>query len=160
VSTLLRIRTLTWYEPHPQQSRAVTLLIHTYCVPHHTPHTRLLQDLARLSLTDPEYLAVHAEAEAATPVKLQQAVAIVEAHQKMDTLWSFIKAHLAAKTIVFLSTCKQVGGWAGDTAGTWQGLVRWIRRQIQCNLWQVWHQEVSSVPASPHLLHMYGLGVC
>lgn len=67
------------------------------------------QDLARLSLSDPEYLAVHADAGAATPLRLQQAVAVVEAPRKLDALWSFLKAHLAAKTIVFLSTCKQVG---------------------------------------------------
>ncbi|KAJ9516034.1 hypothetical protein QJQ45_024447 [Haematococcus lacustris] len=70
--------------------------------------TKSIKDLARLSLSDPEYVAVHAEAETATPLKLQQALAVVEAHHKVDTLWSFIKAHLAAKTIVFFSTCKQV----------------------------------------------------
>ncbi|GFH25696.1 RNA helicase [Haematococcus lacustris] len=69
--------------------------------------TKSIKDLARLSLSDPEYVAVHAEAETATPLKLQQALAVVEAHHKVDTLWSFIKAHLAAKTIVFFSTCKQ-----------------------------------------------------
>jgi len=35
------------------------------------------QDLARLSLSDPEYLAIHAEASAPTPLKLQQACAVV-----------------------------------------------------------------------------------
>ena len=35
--------------------------------------TRSVADLARLSLHDPEYIAVHAEAAAPTPVKLQQA---------------------------------------------------------------------------------------
>ena len=29
-------------------------------------------------------------------------------HEKMDVVWGFTKAHLKAKTIVFLSTCKQV----------------------------------------------------
>ncbi|EFJ48780.1 hypothetical protein VOLCADRAFT_60063 [Volvox carteri f. nagariensis] len=70
--------------------------------------TKSVRDLARLSLTQPEYLAVHAEAAAPTPVKLQQAYMVVELGQKMDVLWSFIKSHLKAKTIVFLSTCKQV----------------------------------------------------
>ena len=32
----------------------------------------------------------------------------LEAPQKLDTLWSFIKSHLQQKTIVFLSSCKQV----------------------------------------------------
>ena len=31
-----------------------------------------VKDLARLSLRDPEYVAVHAEAEAPTPLKLRQ----------------------------------------------------------------------------------------
>ena len=35
--------------------------------------TRSVADLARLSLGDPEFIAVHAEAAAPTPVKLQQA---------------------------------------------------------------------------------------
>ncbi|GLI59364.1 hypothetical protein VaNZ11_001229 [Volvox africanus] len=70
--------------------------------------TKSVRDLARLSLTDPEYLAVHAEAAAPTPVKLQQAYMVVDLGQKMDVLWSFIRSHLKAKTIVFLSTCKQV----------------------------------------------------
>ncbi len=67
-----------------------------------------MRDLARLSLHDPEYLSVHAEAEAPTPLKLQQAAMVVELHDKMDVLWSFIRAHVKDKMIVFLSTCKQV----------------------------------------------------
>jgi ATP-dependent RNA helicase DDX10/DBP4 len=34
--------------------------------------TKSVRDLARLSLSDPEYLSVHAEATNATPLKLQQ----------------------------------------------------------------------------------------
>ncbi|GFR52266.1 hypothetical protein Agub_g14801, partial [Astrephomene gubernaculifera] len=70
--------------------------------------TKSVRDLARLSLRDPEYLAVHAEATAPTPLKLQQAYMVVDLGSKMDVLWSFIKTHLKAKTIIFLSTCKQV----------------------------------------------------
>ncbi|KAG2440238.1 hypothetical protein HXX76_004350 [Chlamydomonas incerta] len=70
--------------------------------------TKSVRDLARLSLTDPEYLAVHAEAATPTPLKLQQAYMVVELGQKMDVMWSFIRTHLKAKTIIFLSTCKQV----------------------------------------------------
>lgn len=33
---------------------------------------------------------------------------VVGLGQKMDVLWGFLKSHLTAKTIVFLSTCKQV----------------------------------------------------
>ena len=38
--------------------------------------TKSVKDLARLSLRDPTYIAVHAEAVAPTPVKLQQVRAL------------------------------------------------------------------------------------
>lgn len=71
--------------------------------------TRSVQDLARLSLRDPEFLAVHAESGAATPARLQQTAMIVPLDEKMDLLWSFVKTHLQSKILVFLSSCKQVG---------------------------------------------------
>ncbi|KAG1664899.1 hypothetical protein FOA52_006245 [Chlamydomonas sp. UWO 241] len=70
--------------------------------------TKSIKSLARLSLNDPEYLSVHEDADSATPLKLDQAYSVVGLHEKIDMVWSFIKAHLGAKTIVFLSTCKQV----------------------------------------------------
>jgi len=70
--------------------------------------TKRVKDLARLSLKDPEFLAAHAESSHATPPKLTQMVATCELDKKMETLWAFIKAHLTSKTLVFLSSCKQV----------------------------------------------------
>lgn len=70
--------------------------------------TKSVKDLARLSLRDPEFLAVHAESAAATPARLQQTVMIVPLDEKMDMLWSFVKTHLQTKMLVFLSSCKQV----------------------------------------------------
>ncbi|XP_027172891.1 DEAD-box ATP-dependent RNA helicase 32 [Coffea eugenioides] len=70
--------------------------------------TKSIQDLARLSLKDPEYLSVHEEAETATPNRLQQTAIIVPLEQKFDMLWSFVKAHLNSRILVFLSSCKQV----------------------------------------------------
>ncbi|KAF7823358.1 DEAD-box ATP-dependent RNA helicase 32 [Senna tora] len=67
-----------------------------------------IQDLARLSLKDPEYLSVHEESVTATPTLLRQIVMIVPLDQKLDMLWSFIKTHLSSRTLVFLATCKQV----------------------------------------------------
>ena len=55
---------------------------------------RQVKELARLSLRDPEYLAVHAEAAQPTPLRLQQAYLECGAHEKLDMLWSFIKTHL------------------------------------------------------------------
>ncbi|EFJ23173.1 hypothetical protein SELMODRAFT_103710 [Selaginella moellendorffii] len=70
--------------------------------------TRSVSDLARLSLRDPEYLAVHSESAVATPATLQQKVVIVKLHRKIETLWRFIKTRLSSKLLVFLSTCTQV----------------------------------------------------
>lgn len=70
--------------------------------------TKSVQDLARLSLKDPEYLSVHEESVTATPNRLQQTAIIVPLEQKLDMLWSFIKAHLNSKILVFLTSCKQV----------------------------------------------------
>ncbi|KAK9804535.1 hypothetical protein WJX73_005527 [Symbiochloris irregularis] len=69
--------------------------------------TKSVKALARLSLRDPEYIAVHADAAAPTPVKLRQAYVVCELQHKTSLLWAFIKAHLSAKVLVFVSTCKQ-----------------------------------------------------
>lgn len=73
--------------------------------------TKSVKDLARLSLKDPEYVAVDEEAIAATPSRLQQKVMLVPLDQKLDMLWSFIKAHLNSRILVFLSSCKQVSSF-------------------------------------------------
>ncbi|KAM5566521.1 DEAD-box ATP-dependent RNA helicase 32 [Rosa sericea] len=70
--------------------------------------TKSVQDLARLSLKDPEYLSVHEKATRATPNRLKQTAMIVPLDKKLDMLWSFIKAHLNSRILVFLSTRKQV----------------------------------------------------
>ena len=70
--------------------------------------TKKVSDLARLSLRDPEYVSVHEAAISATPSTLQQHYIITPLPEKLDTLWSFIRANLKSKTLVFLSSCKQV----------------------------------------------------
>ncbi|XP_062190411.1 DEAD-box ATP-dependent RNA helicase 32-like [Phragmites australis] len=70
--------------------------------------TKSVKDLARVSLKDPEYISVHEEARTATPDTLEQYAMIVPLEQKLNMLWSFIKRHLNSKTIVFLSSVKQV----------------------------------------------------
>ncbi|PIM99292.1 RNA Helicase [Handroanthus impetiginosus] len=70
--------------------------------------TKSVQTLARLSLKDPEYISVHEESETATPSRLQQTAMVVALDQKLDMLWSFIKAHLNSRILVFLTCCKQV----------------------------------------------------
>jgi len=70
--------------------------------------TKNVSDLARLSLKDPEYVAVHEAAVAATPAKLEQFYMVVPLPEKLDVLFSFLRNHLTLKIIVFLSSCKQV----------------------------------------------------
>ena len=70
--------------------------------------TKKVSDLARLALRDPEYVAVHEAASSATPTTLKQYYTITPLPEKLDMLFSFIKANLKAKIIVFLSSGKQV----------------------------------------------------
>lgn len=70
--------------------------------------TKSVKDLARLSLKEPEYLAVHAEEEAATPKLLVQNYIVCRLPEKLDIIFSFIKTHLKSKVIIFFSTCAQV----------------------------------------------------
>ncbi|KAF3935705.1 hypothetical protein ABW19_dt0208113 [Dactylella cylindrospora] len=70
--------------------------------------TKNVNDLARLSLKDPEYVAVHEAASSATPSNLQQHYIITPLPEKLDTLWSFIRANVKSKILVFLSSTKQV----------------------------------------------------
>ncbi|EPS36061.1 hypothetical protein H072_10519 [Dactylellina haptotyla CBS 200.50] len=70
--------------------------------------TKNVNDLARLSLKDPEYVAVHESATSATPGKLQQHYIITPLPEKLDILWSFIRANVKSKILVFFSSTKQV----------------------------------------------------
>ena len=70
--------------------------------------TRKVSDLARLSLRTPEYVSVHEAASSATPSTLQQNYVVTALSDKLDTLWSFIRSNLKSKTLVFMSSGKQV----------------------------------------------------
>jgi ATP-dependent RNA helicase DDX10/DBP4 len=70
--------------------------------------TRNLKELAKLSLRNPEYIAVHESNTTAVPNKLIQHYTIIAADQKINLLYSYIKTHLQMKSIVFLSSGKQV----------------------------------------------------
>ncbi|RPB14162.1 DEAD-domain-containing protein [Morchella conica CCBAS932] len=70
--------------------------------------TRNVGELARLGLKDAEYVAVHEAAEAATPARLEQFYMVVPLQEKLDTLFAFLRNHLQAKIIVFMTSCKQV----------------------------------------------------
>ncbi|KAK6332368.1 ATP-dependent RNA helicase dbp4 [Orbilia brochopaga] len=70
--------------------------------------TKNVNDLARLSLKNPEYVSVHESASTATPGKLQQHYIVTPLPEKLDILWSFIRANVKSKILVFLSSTKQV----------------------------------------------------
>lgn len=70
--------------------------------------TKSVKDLARLSLTNPVYVAPHEQSAHSTPDALQQNYVVIGLEDKLTMLWSFIKNHIKQKIIVFLSSCKQV----------------------------------------------------
>jgi ATP-dependent RNA helicase DDX10/DBP4 len=70
--------------------------------------SKKLSDLARLSLSEPEYVSVHAEDKTATPKTLQQNYIICPLEEKLDTLWSFIQASKKSKILCFFSSAKLV----------------------------------------------------
>lgn len=70
--------------------------------------TKSVKDLARLSLNTPVYIAPHEKAVASTPSLLQQNFVVINQEDKITMLWSFIKSHLKNKSIIFMSSCKQV----------------------------------------------------
>ncbi len=77
--------------------------------------TQSVSDLARLSLKDPVFISTDTAAstvEGSThlelPASLEQHYAPCALESKIDVLWSFIKSHLQSKTLIFLSSAKQV----------------------------------------------------
>ncbi|KAG4303563.1 hypothetical protein PCANB_000004 [Pneumocystis canis] len=70
--------------------------------------TKSVKDLSRISLRNPDYIAVHEKETTSTPPALLQYYSIVLLHDKINTLFGFLKTHLKAKILVFMSTSKQV----------------------------------------------------
>ena len=70
--------------------------------------TKSVRDLARLSLSDPEYVAVHEYSSSSTPHKLSQSYISCDLQDKLSVLYSFLRSHTSCKIIVFMSSCKQV----------------------------------------------------
>lgn len=70
--------------------------------------TKRVQDLARLSLRDPEHIAVQDDTEARTPQHLEQFYMTVPLPEKLDMLFSFLRSHTQSKVLVFMSSCRQV----------------------------------------------------
>ncbi|KAI0827473.1 DEAD-domain-containing protein [Trametes gibbosa] len=94
-------RTLTALLSHLPKSRQTLLFSAT--------QTQSVADLARLSLKEPVRVGIEeTTTEGATPKTLEQHYVLCELDKKLDVLWSFVKSHLQSKTLVFMSSCKQV----------------------------------------------------
>lgn len=91
-------RTLSALLSHIPKSRQTLLFSAT--------QTDSVADLARLSLTNP--VAIGLSEPISAPQNLEEHYAICTLPEKLDILWSFIKSHLQSKTLVFMSSCKQV----------------------------------------------------
>jgi ATP-dependent RNA helicase DDX10/DBP4 len=52
--------------------------------------------------------AVQKVDDSITPINLSQFYTVVESHEKIDILYSFLKSHKNSKCLVFLNSCKQV----------------------------------------------------
>ena len=71
--------------------------------------SKSIQSLSRLSLSKYEYINVLPNKDdMAAKKKLTQYYTQIELPNKFNLLFSFIKSHLRQKTIVFLSSCKEV----------------------------------------------------
>ena len=70
--------------------------------------TKDVKALARLSLRKPQYIGVHEAASSSTPARLEHHYMTVKTEAKLDVLFGFLRSHLKAKVLVFLSSCKQV----------------------------------------------------
>lgn len=70
--------------------------------------TKSVSDLARLSLSSPEYISTEEESTTSTPKNLEQFYIVCELPDKLSTLYGFLKTHLKSKVLVFFSSSKQV----------------------------------------------------
>ena len=105
-------RTLSALLSHLPKSRQTLLFSAT--------QTQSISDLARLSLTHPVPIGLPSDstdgsvpststlATTSLPSSLVQHYTVTPLDKKLSLLWGFLKTHLQNKTLVFLSSCKQV----------------------------------------------------
>ncbi|CAB3407179.1 unnamed protein product [Caenorhabditis bovis] len=69
--------------------------------------TRNVKDLCRVCTQNPVYVSVHENSMTSTPENLKQMYALIDEHEKLNNLWSFIETFRKKKILVFVATCKQ-----------------------------------------------------
>ncbi|XP_014669514.1 PREDICTED: probable ATP-dependent RNA helicase DDX10 [Priapulus caudatus] len=70
--------------------------------------TKSVAALARLSLARPIYVSAHEHAAYSTPATLAQSYVVCTLRDKFNLLYSFVRSHLKRKSLVFMTSCKQV----------------------------------------------------
>jgi len=70
--------------------------------------TKKIDDLARLSLTNPVYVGVDDNADVATVVGLEQGFVVIEADKRFLLLFTFLRKNKDKKIMVFFSSCNSV----------------------------------------------------
>lgn len=70
--------------------------------------TDKVEDIARLSLTEPVFVDVDGDRRAATVETLEQGYVVTESDMRFRLLFTFLKKNLGKKIIVFFSSCASV----------------------------------------------------
>jgi ATP-dependent RNA helicase DDX18/HAS1 len=70
--------------------------------------TEKVEDMARLSLTEPVFVDVDVGRDAATVDTLEQGYVVADSDVRFQLLFTFLKKNLAKKVIVFFSSCASV----------------------------------------------------
>jgi len=70
--------------------------------------TDKVEDIARLSLTEPVFVDVDVDRQAATVETLEQGYVVTESDVRFRLLFTFLKKNLNKKVIVFFSSCASV----------------------------------------------------
>ncbi|KAL7673750.1 hypothetical protein ACOME3_000033 [Neoechinorhynchus agilis] len=69
--------------------------------------TSMVNTLVKLSLKNPVFIQGELDMTITTPLKLKQVYTVIEDHDKLNFIWTFIRYH-EAKILIFVHTCKQV----------------------------------------------------
>lgn len=69
---------------------------------------KAIEQLATKELNDNVFITTYVKDQMVTPSSLNQSFIVCQLHEKLEILYTFIKASLKAKSMIFFSSCKQV----------------------------------------------------